>query len=203
MDTEQTERKPAPFTATADEIRLQGLAAKPNERPQLSGVHFDPENRLAVATDGHALAVRRSSELAPHGRTVNFSGVKITKTRDAYSFSPTSPTTAAEDGRAGFAELLPEGLPFAQYTIVTGGFRNRTADIRVCVDAYLLDRLVKALTGNRRQGYAVLSIDPQNLKAPIGVIVEGEPDAVGVIMPYNYNERDDPAARLRELAAAG
>lgn len=181
------------FTITREEHALMNVASTDAARMRLRGVHFN--SRVAVATNGHVLAIRKKSggDDAPSNVTLALPTNPKGKGNPIYS-------QVAErfvDTNGNVAEPVTQG-EFPDYSQVIP--MPAEDDLIVSFDATELMRLASALNPDARAKDSrsiTLRINRSDPSAVVTVI-GGDAESFGVLMPYR-KAMGDPAVRAKEV----
>lgn len=142
---------------------LQGVASSDATRYNITGVFFDGERKCAVATNGHALAVKPLPDAQPHDEAAPiFPLGKIAELPTAKKSRFAADWTLNEKGineaDPGESVKFVDGT-FPQWQDADMSIRNREPVATVGISADLLLRLAKAIEAPSHDSKFVVQLD--------------------------------------------
>lgn len=195
-------------TIPRDVIRLQGLASKDPGRYNITGVCL--QDGLAVATNGHALAVRHYEANGYDKSIVKFSKSSIPAKHEHVSFDDAGrgmgvDLTADVVDRgatwtdAASGETVQENVNFPNWAEVVPSNHHFT----LCLDVNLLVSLADAMGRDTKAKPFFLTLQGQVnersvVTTPVAVSAGGS-GTCGIIMPAKEDDAGTPIEYLRKL----
>ena len=167
------------ITITPQSQRLQLAASQDVGRYNMSGVYYD--ERCAVATNGHILALRKKDEEEPTNTQIQFAKAKRTNAQRLSILEQLrdSEHYASRDG----VQAQAVGSEFPNYMVVVKDAVLATNTHTLHLDVKLLTQLAEALGAEGKKYPVSIQINLDKPTAPLVVRVQEERDAVGIIMP--------------------
>ena len=180
------------YTIPNEFILLQNAASDNKTRWNLTGVYFNEE--VAVATDGHILAVRKKPENIkaemPDNQVIKFEQKKVKEKTYAWEINNKRVTHSVVPKNIG---NVLDDVTFLDYKKV---FPRLESDaVTVTFDHKLLAKLVKAINGETKDAITLQF----NLNEMGPILVSGsDKEAIGIIMPMRP-DGDSPSAILNNI----
>lgn len=192
--------------------RLQLAASKDETRYNILGVHFN--EKVAAATDGHVLAVRRKSaewEGLPNNENIRFANAKA-KPRNCNLFQRLG-TKLLSAFSNETAEVIDGQFPNWQQSHIVpsleaekyvneDGSEGVKEPITICFNPYLLAKLAESLgveKKNPNQSFVTLTFFPERHEGLI--VTTSDKECFGVLMPMRKEGQDytDTAKHIKEV----
>lgn len=165
-------------TIDADILALKNVASKDKTRLGLTGINI--ENGLAVACNGHCLAVRKVNQDNHTPGTYEVSGVKLAKGQAAATFTGNGDGKLYAEGVGGYLQKIDYQYPEYKQVI-----SNKEPVITITLNATLLYNLSLALNRGNKKANAV-TLEISSATDAIRVTV-GDENALGIIMPMKLD----------------
>lgn len=187
------------ITITPHTQRLQSIASEDAGRYNICGVYYDA--KVAVATNGHALALRTKDADEPTNTQVQFDKAKRTGSQQLNILERIGDSTHYASRGGVQAQVIDSEFP--NYMTVVDEATRATNTHTITLNAKLLVQLVEALGAERKDYGVTLEVNLDKPKAPIVVMRSQSREGVGLIMPmlkdYDSGNGVSPIAQLKQL----
>ncbi len=171
--------------------RLQHVASKDVYRLNLQGVYFN--SHIAVATDGHCLAMVKKGEDEPTNTIVQFSKADQKFDSQAFAMQGSRGIGYFDDS---ICNVIDGDFPDVKKAFGQDPNEARTT---ICLDVDKLLKLAKALSKDKK---LIVTLDiPYNALSPIA-ITGSQNDAAGILMPCRAEKGSrSPSEVVKDILA--
>ena len=168
--------------------RVERVTSREAYRPYFTHVHLDVEKRVAVATNGMAMAVV-PVEVSPSDRTGPLPAAAVATSRKR-EIQARKRLVAAGDTM----HVRPTGVTFPDWTKVVPEMRaGDKGTVTVCLSPRLLMALTEAIGADSRPGVLLtIPVDKDGNAKLDPIVVQCDTDEraeIGVLMPCRWGKR--------------
>lgn len=179
------------ISITKQEQAMQAIASDDTTRFNINGVYFNSKH--IVATNGHALALRKKSESQKlENALVEFKNPKLKgKGPDAETYNLISNGLGQYVGNnpANVINSVTNEITYPDYKAV---LPEKLGSIEICLDVHLLMKLATALDiNNGKSAFVRIVVNPDNLTAPMIVAGETPSQELGILMPIRLKNPEE------------